>query len=596
MSQSRQSARPLPLGPLLLLLGLAAGCGRSPVDPVDPAHPGDAAADRNASPGREDPLGEGVDRVVYPDQGWSPADSRRFYWTSQGSQIMPYDWFLALEQADSEKPFRSQENLLRYRYLPQKPDSSNPDGLPVGFVKDSGAKRDWFGFTCAACHTGEVHYKKVAYRIDGGPSLADTTGFLTALTAAIKATQDRPEKFDRFAAKVLGKADSAEARSTLTSDLAVIAGRRKGYDSRNFPPGKPAGNGRIDAFGAIQNEVFHRAAKPDEPDDSTASARPADAPVSIPFLWDTPQHDIVQWNGAAKNTPRVVGPLGRNVGEVLGVFGDFDIPEHPSILGYRSSVQVDNLKRMEEWLTTLWSPQWPAEFPAIDAGKRDRGKVLYDQNCVKCHDLIDRKSPTRKVIARMEPTGTDPLMAMNFDARRGRSGKLEGAFSRFLPLIPGSTKIGPEAAGAELLGNAVIGTIVGSWREAPKDELGQFEYRRGRSTSADITEGPDLGPPYKGRPLNGIWATAPYLHNGSVPTLYDLLSPAEKRPEHFGVGSREFDTEKVGLKTTEAGFFTFRVRDEKGQLIPGNSNAGHAFGAKLNEGERLDLLEYLKSL
>ena len=56
----------------------------------------------------------------------------------------------------------------------------------------------------------------------------------------------------------------------------------------------------------------------------------------------------------------------------------------------------------------------------------------------------------------------------------------------------------------------------------------------------------------KGRALNGIWATAPYLHNGSVPTLYDLLLPAADRPKKFRVGSRELDVKKVGLKQGES--------------------------------------------
>ena len=122
---------------------------------------------------------------------------------------------------------------------------------------------------------------------------------------------------------------------------------------------------------------------------------------------------------------------------------------------------------------------------------------------------------------------------------------------------------------------------------------------------------------YKARPLNGIWATAPYLHNGSVPTLYDLLLPkkrdgdpddGEYRPEEFQVGSREFDPVKVGLKSTGYKGFTFRTANSRGETIRGNSNAGHEYTTgrtaqldgkilkPLNKDERLDLLEYLKTL
>jgi hypothetical protein len=152
---------------------------------------------------------------------------------------------------------------------------------------------------------------------------------------------------------------------------------------------------------------------------------------------------------------------------------------------------------------------------------------------------------------------------------------------------------------------------------------------------------------YKARPLNGIWATGPYLHNGSVPTLYDLLLPkkapgdpegGEYRPDEFEVGSREFDPEKVGLKSSGYGGFLFNtkgIRDDTGGYTKGNSNAGHEYGARrvadesdervdqktrelcadpkikdadldpsvkekclypISKQDRLDLLEYLKTL
>jgi hypothetical protein len=103
---------------------------------------------------------------------------------------------------------------------------------------------------------------------------------------------------------------------------------------------------------------------------------------------------------------------------------------------------------------------------------------------------------------------------------------------------------------------------------------------------------------YKARPLNGIWATAPYLHNGSVPTLYELLLPPAKRTASFRVGGTEFDPKDVGFKSGPTdGPFELRVRDDKGNVIPGNDNAGHDYGAaSMTDQERRSLVEYLKSL
>ena len=52
---------------------------------------------------------------------------------------------------------------------------------------------------------------------------------------------------------------------------------------------------------------------------------------------------------------------------------------------------------------------------------------------------------------------------------------------------------------------------------------------------------------YRARPLNGVWATAPYLHNGSVPSLYWMLMPAAERPKQFCMGFRDFDPQQVGF-------------------------------------------------
>jgi hypothetical protein len=115
-------------------------------------------------------------------------------------------------------------------------------------------------------------------------------------------------------------------------------------------------------------------------------------------------------------------------------------------------------------------------------------------------------------------------------------------------------------------------------------------------------------PQYKPRPLAGIWAAGPFLHNGSVPTIYQLLLPADQRDKKFYVGTRDFDPVNLGLSTqppVKSGFWL-------DTSITGNSNIGHEFrdgyvpwkpgsqpqygviGSKLSEEDRRDIIEYLK--
>jgi hypothetical protein len=100
---------------------------------------------------------------------------------------------------------------------------------------------------------------------------------------------------------------------------------------------------------------------------------------------------------------------------------------------------------------------------------------------------------------------------------------------------------------------------------------------------------------YESRVMEGIWAAAPYLHNGSVPTLEDLLKPDTERPLSFKVGS-SYDTDKLGLSSDQNGLSTTYTATGCESRDSGNSNCGHNFGTKLSDAEKKALLEYLKLL
>lgn len=523
----------------------------------------------------EAPLQDAVGKVVSLSQNWTAEEQQWFWFTPQGSRLMPYDWFLVLEQAGGSEPFRSDANMERLRYLVEKPSRWNEHGLPVGLARDVDEQgKAWVGYTCAGCHTTQVAYKGTGIRIDGGGTLADTMGFMSGLGAAARATLDEGDKFERFARNVLGTGYTPAAAESLRKDLAGRVAYLEEWVNRNSPP-HPWGFARLDAFGGIFNMVTAYDLGVPE------NYRPSDAPVSIPFLWDTPQHDLVQWNGIAPN--HGIGPMGRNVGEILGVFGTLDIEPNAGLRGYKSSAQALHQGELEKKLTKLWSPLWPAEIlPPLDAAKVASGKAIYQQQCASCHAILDRTDPKRRVDAVMTPVaelGTDPTMATNVANRTARTGKLEGTKM----YVVAGDKFPAEVPASEILANAVAGTMLGEKLQVAEGAV--VEYLNVRKASSPAT------PSYKGRPLDGIWATAPYLHNGSVPNLWQLLQEPEKRVRQFHVGSREIDPVNVGLESSPSpGSFLFDAS------LPGNSNAGHAYGTKLSDEEKWALIEFLKSL
>jgi hypothetical protein len=99
---------------------------------------------------------------------------------------------------------------------------------------------------------------------------------------------------------------------------------------------------------------------------------------------------------------------------------------------------------------------------------------------------------------------------------------------------------------------------------------------------------------YTSVPLDGVWLTAPYLHNGSVPTLADLLEPRETRPVTFWRGYDVYDGERLGF--VSAGPDAERAGTPLDTSLPGNGNGGHEYGTTLSADEKRALLEYLKTL
>lgn len=568
------------------------------------------------------------------DQGWRTDQREAWYGATQGSRLIPLDWLRALEQPSGTGMFLDPAYIESFRYIPRG------KSLPVGFTVDDqddsnlletrlrwkagqGKRAAWVGMNCAACHTTKLTYNSENLVIDGGAALSDFQGFLEALNAALAETRRDEAKFDRFAHRVLAVDPATPIKAADLDLLRTAVDKHIAFEAVHAEMNATKtryGNARLDAFGHIFNKVVLIANR------KAPVRAESDAPVSYPFLWNVNQHERVQWNGVAPNfalpgaQPYDVGGLVRNVGEVTGVFADVHVGS--SLRGgYTNSVDVQNLSSMEQLLGKLNPPKWPTTFPKVDPDLVKEGAVAFQNHCVRCHQVLpERKDHDTRIPLQISlfkpnskhpnsPPGTDRAMACNAAVTTASTGALKGTrvgyFSpteTFKDTAPVGSMLVTVAAG-ELWNRRwdVVGTYLKSFvgLNPPPKVTRAAAPVSAAPTRRELCDGAvadTLG--YKARPLNGIWATAPYLHNGSVPTLYDLLKPPADRPRIFYVGSRRFNPKEVGYVTEKAddNQFLFETRDADGQPKWGNSNEGHDYGnASLKERERWALVEYMKT-
>ena len=192
------------------------------------------------------------------------------------------------------------------------------------------------------------------------------------------------------------------------------------------------------------------------------------------------------------------------------------------------------------WIRSLEAPAYPY---AIDPNLAQQGKTIFEKNCSKCHGTYGSNETYPNLLVNLKTAGTDPLLSQTY-------------------------QIYPE-----------YHTWYNNSWYAQGDHKAQLLPNEG----------------YIAPPLDGIWATAPYLHNGSVPTLDDLLD-SEQRPAYWkrSFDNSDYDPLKLGWKYTRESAQT--DANTYNTTLPGYGNGGHTFGDVLDSASRKALLEYLKTL
>jgi hypothetical protein len=199
------------------------------------------------------------------------------------------------------------------------------------------------------------------------------------------------------------------------------------------------------------------------------------------------------------------------------------------------SLDLASLKRIEDWILDLKPPAYPRQRLRADVAAR--GQQVYKTACGYCHDLGTAKVGQVVDIGEVK---TDPERLRSFT---------------------------PELA-------VQMNTI---------GERYPWQFKHFRKTNG-----------YASMPLDGVWLRAPYLHNGSVPTLRDLLEPPDRRPATFYRGYDVIDREKVGFvsnvpQADGRAFFQYNT------AVEGNGNGGHIYGVALPDADKQAIVEYLKT-
>jgi len=267
---------------------------------------------------------------------------------------------------------------------------------------------------------------------------------------------------------------------------------------------------------------------------------------AIQFNWDLrrlPRHELI----GASDYPSLWHQAPRE-GMQLHWDGDNDSVDERNLSAALGAgvtpVTVDHagLKRVRDWIWTLPPPRYP--YP-IDQARANRGAPLYATHCLDCHG-----------------------------DHRFRDGVTSGSkVGRVVPIH----EIGTDRHRLDSYTFAFAANQYGLYPDS------QYRFTHFRKTNG-----------YANHPLDGIWLRAPYLHNGSVPTLRDLLESPERRPAVFYRGNNLFDQTKIGFVSGSAAA-DGQVFSRYDTAVPGNGNGGHVYGTSLSDADKDAIVEYMKT-
>lgn len=460
--------------------------------------------------------------------------------------------------------------------------SDGPFPLGVTVSNDVKGFVPMVGITCGGCHVGAISNGKEWITVPGAPSFTTVSVFFGDMIGSVAATLANPAAFDelwRAHAKELGLDENVQADERLLTqeeaetvvtgnvppsivvdvlydayptvdqvdtrgELAeyllnrtiTLVGRAKAGGDATGPSPLGTSNPWAVTRGLFGAKFAHVNA------DELGSVGGA---ITAPDIYNYRERKWIFWSQVTNSM------LERNLAQGLALLADVDWETMETTL---SPWALEELELENE---TIEPPAWPTQlFAEVDLSKVKEGCVTFEQKCANCH-------------AYEHTTNRGSLEWRRFDVGT------DGEYCKGVNASTGKYKTVPD----------LVRPVAARVKDVALGHSGDVTSEAGRYPVIWRTQECNLMP---ARSLEGIWATAPYLHNGSVRTLDQLLLPMKDREAKFYVGTIEYDPSVLGFKSKSAPHTTLIDTTAKGF-----SRQGHEFTID-DKDQRSNLLEYLK--
>lgn len=548
--------------------------------------------------------------------GLTNLDRQLAYNQDYGIQYLPTNVLLSLKRPTSDSIPTVMDEMFfdhpeRFGLLPNYVNPNSP--LPIGITSSTDTEYvPMSGINCYACHTSIIsNPNNQFFLVDNASSRFQIDVFLGDMLKSVIATLLNPIEFeaffDRYSVRTsnidsepadtttvkmaslvqrsITTSSTKELEATVNGSIPHQSGKATTLTSADYPTYQqlstrtgmyvymvrrfiylfslakygtnPTGS-EVSSSGPGRANPWYstKALLSDEYLHSKNPPQIAGGPINIPYVWD---YDRQYWIFLLGNTNSMVE---RNIAQSIALLSSFN----PTT--FETTASIKKMDIMTSYAKKAHAPTWPENILGpIDRTLAATGKQIFVQECLHCHDPKADNQTTGSAFYNYVDVGTDP------NYYYGQIEKLDGKDLFSDVLTPFMSKVKAAAIKNESITD-----------EAPYEQGRLPVVWKGPRTNALIA-----------KPLAGVWATAPFLHNGSVPTIRDLLNQAYVRPSTFHIGGFVYNSKDLGYYSDTSLPYGYDMVISCQSGCVGNSNSGHEFGTDLSIDDKNALIEFLKS-